>query len=190
MPLPRAFFARPTPLVAQELLGKVLSHHTDEGDCSGIIVETEAYLSEGDPSAHSHRGLTPRNQAMFGPPGHAYVYFTYGMHFCFNVVTREKGIGEAVLIRALQPLTGIDLMKARRKMDNPKLLASGPARLCQALAIGREQNGCDLTQVPLTIEEHTVAPFEMIVTTRIGISVAQDLPLRYYIKDNPYVSKK
>ncbi len=191
MPLPRSFYeSGPTPQIAQALLGKLLVHRTPAGTVGGIIVETEAYLGEHDPAAHSYRGMTARTRSMFGPPGHAYVYFTYGMHYCANVVTQEPGIGQAVLLRALQPTVGLELMQERRRTTDPRLLTSGPARLCQALAIDRSQDGIDLTVGELTIEEHDPGPITVVTTTRIGISSAQELPLRFYIEGNRFVSRR
>jgi len=181
-------------MVARELLGKFLVHYLPEGTAIGRIVETEAYL-QNDPACHAARGLTKRNRVMFGPPGHAYIYFIYGMHYCFNVVTREEGVGEAVLIRALEP---ISLPKDRQfsRTSNLKLrtssLCRGPARLVQAMGITKACNGFDLTNKgPLVIWAAENVPSEKIVTTtRIGIKAGQELPLRFYAADSPYVSKK
>ena len=172
------------------MLGKVLIHNSLEGPAAGIIIETEAYI-QSDPACHAYRGITPRNRAMFGPPGHAYIYFTYGMHYCFNVVTASEGVGEAVLIRALEPLEGLDLMRKRRHQSRLIDLCSGPAKLVQAMGIESGMYGHDLTQEPLFIVTGTRAEEqEIVVTTRVGISVATDLPLRFYSKGNQYVSKK
>lgn len=192
--LSRVFYARDTVMVARELLGKFLVHYLPEGTAIGRIVETEAYL-QNDPACHAARGLTKRNRVMFGPPGHAYIYFIYGMHYCFNVVTREEGVGEAVLIRALEP---ISLPKDRQfsRTSNLKLrtssLCRGPARLVQAMGITKACNGFDLTNKgPLVIWAAENVPSEKIVTTtRIGIKAGQELPLRFYAADSPYVSKK
>lgn len=188
--LPESFYCRDTARVARELLGKVLVHHSSGGITAGIIVETEAYM-QGDPACHAYRGMTPRNRAMFGPPGRAYIYFTYGMHYCFNVVTAAPGVGEAVLIRALQPLAGIDLMRARRGRDNIRELCSGPARLVRAMGIDSGMYGHDLTKRPLLLTKGSDIPEERtVVTTRIGITTGAGLPLRFYIKDSIYVSRK
>lgn len=187
--LPRCFYDRDTVTVARELLGQILVHRSPDGVTTGIIAETEAYL-QGDPACHASRGMTPRNRAMFGPPGHAYVYFIYGMYYCFNVVSQAEGIGEAVLVRALEPVEGIPLMQARRHRQILKELCGGPARLVQAMGITREHNGTDLTKGSLVVCRGATGGFEIVTTTRIGIKEGAELPLRFYIKDNLYISKK
>lgn len=187
--LPRSFYQRDTVTVARELLGHYLVHHSADGLTAGRIVETEAYL-QGDPACHASRGMTPRNRVMFGPPGHAYVYFIYGMYYCFNVVTREEGVGEAVLIRALEPAAGIALMKSRRRREKINELCSGPARLVQAMGITREHNGADLTREPLLICPGVITPAGIVTTTRIGIRSGSELPLRFYLQESAFVSKK
>jgi DNA-3-methyladenine glycosylase len=173
---------------AKELLGCLLVHDSPQGRTAGIIVETEAYLCD-DEACHASRGMTKRNKPMFGPPGTAYVYFTYGMHYCFNIVTNQEGVGEAVLVRALEPLEGIDLMRKRRQKTALKDLCSGPAKLVEALGITLEHNGHDLSKPPLRIQRRsTKSPVH--TTTRIGITKAISAPLRFYLKDNPYVSRK
>ncbi len=188
--LERKFYARPADRLASALLGQILVHETDEGRIGGRIVETEAYLGSLDAAAHSFRGQTPRTKVMFGPAGHAYVYFTYGMHYCFNVVAGPLGTGQAVLVRALEPLEGVGFMELNRKQTEIKQLCSGPAKLVQALGITKAYNGHDLTKPPLFIEARNGVPKEDIVTTtRIGISQAAELPLRFYVKNNPFVSR-
>ena len=183
----REMLYRNTEKAARSLLGDLLVHYLPEGKLVGKIVETEAYLSENDPACHASRGKTRRNEAMFGPPGTAYVYLIYGIHNCFNVVTREKGIGEAVLIRSLEPLEGIDFMFRRRGVNDKLNLSSGPGKLCQALGITREHNGIELTRGSLVILDSGEQPVYE-ADSRIGISVAKDKKLRFYISDNPYVS--
>ncbi|MCS6860544.1 MAG: DNA-3-methyladenine glycosylase [Abditibacteriales bacterium] len=190
MTLPRAFYLPSAREVAPRLLGKLLLRRTPAGDAGGVIVETEAYLREGDPSNHAARGMTPRNRAMFGAPGIAYVYAIHQQH-CLNAVTCEEGVAEAVLIRALQPALGIDLMRQRRQRNDLRDLCSGPGKLCQALAIDLSLNFTDLTDEnsPLMIcagEDIT----DIVTTTRIGIRAAADLPLRFYVRGNEFVSKR
>lgn len=187
-PLPREFYARGTVAVARELPGCLLVHRTADGTAAGIIVETEAYL-QGDPACHAARGMTPRNKPMFGPPGFAYVYFTYGMHYCFNVVTAAEGTGEAVLIRALEPVAGIELMINRRGREALRELCSGPGKLTRAMAIGKEQNWLDLTGEQLFICRAGPAG-PLVTTTRIGIREGAELPLRFYLQNNKYVSRR
>jgi len=196
-PLSASFYARPTIEVARDLLGTVLIHRAPEGLAAGRIVETEAYLHD-DPACHASRGPTPRNQAMFGPPGRSYIYLIYGMYHCFNVVTSPRGVGEAVLIRALEPLAGLPLMAARRKTDKPKALCSGPGKLVIALGLAKLPNGSDLRSGPVTILPPGSFPMaagasplgNIKVTTRIGITQAAQLPLRFYLEGNPFISRK
>jgi DNA-3-methyladenine glycosylase len=175
--IPRSFYARDTMAVAQELLGKLLVH----GETSGIIVETEAYLGSGDLAAHSAAGITPRTKVIFGPPGHAYVYLNYGIHECFNIVVGDDGVAGCVLIRALNPVAGLELMKVRRK--GAKDLTGGPGKLTQALGITRALNGADLTVGPLTIHDLGLH-LNFRSTPRIGITKSADLPLRFLADGN------
>jgi len=174
--------------VAKKLLGALLIHESPEGRTVGRIVETEAYLSN-DPGSHSFRGRTPRNEQMFGPPGKAYVYFIYGMYHCFNVVTAANGVGEAVLIRALEPVEGISLMKKRRKTEDVQNLCNGPSKLVMAMGITKEHNGHDLKKGCLRIKMIDTR-LKIVTTTRIGIKEGAKLPYRFYVKDCEYVSKK
>ena len=190
-PLPPSFYDRPTEDVARDLLGAVLEHRTPDGAARGRIVETEAYLGPHDPACHAAAGLTARTRTLHGPPGTAYVYFIYGMHWCFNAVTREDGHGSAVLIRALEPLAGVDLMRQRRGVDRDVDLTSGPARLCDALGLTRAADGLRLDRGPLRILHGiTVPDEEIVVSPRIGIRKAAEWPLRFYIRDNRFVSRR
>jgi DNA-3-methyladenine glycosylase len=186
MTLPRGFYARPAVEVARGLLGKILVH----GETSGRIVETEAYLGRHDLAAHSAHGITARTRVIFGPPGHAYVYFIYGMYECLNLVAEPKGQPGCVLIRALEPVAGIEIMQRRRPAAHTlRDLTSGPGRLTLALGITRAQNGADVTRGPLTVRTaRRDDPFEIETTPRIGIRHCADWPLRFVIKGNPFVS--
>jgi len=188
-PFPREAYLRPTVEVARDILGKVLIHQKNGHILAGRIVEAEAYGSD-DPSCHACRGMTPRNAPMFGPPGHAYVYFTYGMYFCLNAVTGPEGRGEAVLIRAVEPLEGIEVMKANRKTDVLTNLTSGPGKLCQAFGLDKSHNYLDLTGSELRIVDDGWKPEEIVTSTRVGIRVAVENPWRFYVAGNPHVSRK
>jgi len=174
-PLPRSFYARPTVEVARALLGKIISH----GEASGRIVETEAYLGIDDAAAHSARGITDRTRVIFGPPGHAYVYLIYGMHECLNLVAEPEGIAGCVLIRAIEPVSGIAVP------------ANGPAKLTRALGITRRHNGADVTRGPIVVSPPAQPEaFEIGVSPRIGISKSADLPLRFFVKGSKFISRK
>lgn len=191
MILPKSFYQQDTVSLAKKLLGCYLVSDLANGKCLGKIVETESYM-HNDPAAHTYNGTTKRNQVLFGPPGFAYIYFIYGMHYCVNVSSSQEGIGEAVLIRALEPIKGIELMKQRRQVSNLISLTNGPGKLTQALGIDLNLNGVDLTQngaLYILSSDSEYKPFEIITTNRIGIAKAQDLLLRFYIKNNPFVSK-
>jgi DNA-3-methyladenine glycosylase len=189
-PLGRGFFARPTAEVAPELLGKLLVHNCNGHTLAGRIVEAEAYLGVGDPAAHASRGLTPRTKVLFGPPGHAYVYLIYGMYECLNFVCEQDGTAGCVLIRALEPVSAIEEMRKRRPAARRlRDLTSGPGKLTLAMGITRQHYGCDLTRGTLQVREfENPVSHEVVVTKRIGISVVEHLPLRFYIKDNEFVS--
>jgi len=189
--LPRSFYERPSIEVARDLLGRVLVRTLpDRSRCSVRIVEAEAYR-EDDPASHSYRGRTARTEVMFGRPGRLYVYFTYGMHFCMNAVTGRDGEGSAVLLRSAEPLDGIAAMAARRGTLEARRLCSGPARLCEALGVGREQNGADLVRgEEIWIEPGAVVPDELVeVGPRVGIRVGLDQPWRFSIRGSPFVSR-
>ncbi len=176
-------------ICAQKLLGCEIVRTVNGKTLRGRIVETEAY-DQTDAASHSFRGVTSRTQVMFGPPGFAYVYFTYGMHFCMNVVVGGAGHGSAVLIRALEPLEGLENMKENRHQESKQQLCNGPAKLCQALRIDRDLNGHYLNKKPLQlIAGQTVSKNDIVVTTRIGINQDTHRLWRFYIKDNPFVSK-
>ena len=186
--LRRSFYARSTVEVARALLGKVLVH----GPTAGIIVETEAYLGGDDLAAHSARGLTGRTRVIFGPPGHAYVYLIYGMYQCLNLVAEVSGRPGCVLIRALQPVSGVKLMRARRGAARPlEQLANGPGKLTLALGITRAQNGADVTRGALVVRHAPGAgEIEIAVTPRIGISRSAELPLRFLMAGSGFVSAR
>ncbi|AYQ33552.1 DNA-3-methyladenine glycosylase [Runella sp. SP2] len=195
--------------LAQRLLGCTLVHQSQDGTTAGIIVETEAYLT-GDPACHAYRRKTKRNAAMFGPAGTVYVYQIYGMHYCVNIASSDEGVGEAVLIRALEPTEGMELMEERRsdgvssaegRMSNEKPirqpalslrhLCNGPAKLVKAMGISiEEHNGTSLLTGNLKIYPSVLEEFEMVTTTRIGITQGADLPYRFYVTGNRFVSRK
>ena len=189
--LPRSFYDRDTEIVAREMLGTILECTTPHGKASGIIVETEAYVGEHDPACHAAAGLTRRTAPLYERPGISYVYFIYGVHWCFNAVTRAKGLPGAVLVRAIEPLTGEPLMRERRgsKVSGVNL-TNGPGKLCAALGIDGSLNGVSLQRGALVIRAGgDVSADQVVVTPRIGISKAADWPLRYLVRDNPFVSK-
>jgi len=184
--LQRDFYERPTVTVARDLLGKVLVH----GATAGTIVETEAYLGGDDLAAHSARGITDRTRVIFGPPGHAYVYFIYGMYECLNLVAEPAGRPGSVLVRALEPVEGIELMRQRRpSARKPEDLASGPGKLTLALGITRAQNGADVTRGSLVVRAPAEPrKLEIDVTPRVGIRQCADWPLRFLVRGNRFVS--
>jgi DNA-3-methyladenine glycosylase len=192
--LPRKFYLQPTLKVAKELLGKYLVRRAKDGLLVGRIVETEAYLGEKDPASHAYRGLTKRNEVMFRKGGHLYVYFTYGMHFCANIVTEEQGKGRAVLLRAIEPIREVEQMRRRRGLaldgSDDIDLASGPAKLCEAFGIVRKENGTDLLgkKVWIAAGKIGLASFKIGISTRVGINNGREHKWRFYIKGNPYLS--
>ena len=174
-PLAQGFFARSALDVARDLIGCTFLF----GGAGGRIVETEAYRQD-DPCCHGYRGRTERNAVLFGPPGHLYVYFTYGMHFCANTVCEEEGVAAGVLLRALEPERDVEAMIARRGVGQPRLIASGPARLAQALGIGREHNGLPVWEPPLVIlPRPTGVPPDIVATPRIGVRGGDQKPWRF-----------
>ncbi|MCS7178447.1 MAG: DNA-3-methyladenine glycosylase [Anaerolineae bacterium] len=192
----RDFFARNTLYVARDLLGQVLVRWLDGERLSGRIVEVEAYIGEDDLASHARFGRTGRNEAMYGPPGHAYVYQIYGLHHCLNIVTEPEGFPAAVLIRALEPLEGLERMRERRGVVDPLLLTSGPARLCQAMGIDRRLDKADMCapDAVLFVEADMPIPDEQVATgPRVGVQgdqQARTVPWRFYIRDHPYVSRR
>ena len=190
--LTQEFYIRPPAIVAKELLGKVLVRFLDERNyTAGKIVETEAYLSENDLSSHSAVGKTKRNDAMFCMGGIMYVYKIYGIHHCINFVTEEEGIGSAVLIRALEPIAGIDIMKKNRRCDDIKNLCSGPAKLAQAFGFNLSDNHKSLQTCHLFVQNFVTAKTEDIaIGKRIGITKSSELPLRFFLAHNSYISRK
>ena len=211
MLIPRSFFARPSVEVAPDLLGCVLEHETADGLVAVELTEVEAYAGRSDPASHAYRGKTARNAVMFGPPGHAYVYFTYGMHFCVNVVCLgEEGSASAVLLRAGRVIAGEELACARRTRGTTAIaardLARGPARLCQALGIDRSQNGADMVSAgsPLRMlsgagnparsallasgDGHPATPRRIVTGPRVGVSSAAEIPWRFWYDGDPTVS--
>jgi DNA-3-methyladenine glycosylase len=196
-PFKRSFYERSAEIVAPELLGHWLIRNTPQGPSGGLIVETEAYLT-GDPASHAYMGKTPRNQIMFGPPGRAYVYFIYGNHWCFNAVCRPAGIAEAVLIRGLEPAIGLNFMRERRPVANPHHLTNGPGKLCLAMKIDRSMNGVDLCDATSALfiaaneplKQYLLTRAPLVSTTRVGITRAASLPLRFCLAGSPCVSRK
>jgi len=190
-PLPREFYARDTEIVARELLGAILECRTRDGIAAGSIVETEAYLGEHDLACHAAAGRTERTAPLYGPAGIAYVYFIYGRYWCFNAVTRAEHAPSAVLVRAIEPVQGIDLMQRRRpKAHRPVDLTNGPGKLCLALGIAGDHNWHPLDQPPLVIRAGSAIPDSGVtVSPRIGITQCADWPLRWFVSGNAFVSR-
>lgn len=193
--LPRTFYLRPTLSVARDLIGKVLVRKRRGLLLAGRIIEVEAYRGEDDPASHAYRGKTKRNEVMFWKGGHLYVYFTYGMHYCCNVVTEREGIGHAILLRALEPLTGLAVMAHHRRLNlrlprTPYELCSGPARLCQAFAITSHENGIDLCGDQIWIAQELGVPkvHRIARSTRVGIARGVHHRWRFYLCNSPFVS--
>ncbi len=176
-------WSRPVLEVARDLVGHVLQH----GETSGVIVETEAY-HHSEPACHAHVGLTGRTRPLFGPPGMAYVYRSYGIHALFNAVCEEDGVGAAVLVRAIEPTDGIELMRARRAVHDVRLLCSGPGRLCQALAITRAHNGMRVDAPPFSLVPPP-EPTDVVIGPRIGITKAVDVPWRFGLRGSRFLSR-
>ena len=187
-PLPRLFFARSTLLVARALLGHLMVHETPHGRLIGRIAEVEAYRGPRDPASHAYR-MTPRSRIMWGTPGTAYVYFTYGHHFCANVVTESDGTAGAVLFRALEPLAGLEVMRENRRVADDRLLCAGPGRLTQAMGIAREHNGADFTRPPLYLARGRSRPVAVAAGPRIGVTGATTRPWRFVIRGSAFLSR-
>jgi DNA-3-methyladenine glycosylase len=189
--LRRRFYSRETVHVARELLGKHLVRVKGNTTITGKIVEVEAYRGSDDPASHAFRGRTPRNAPMFGEPGHAYIYFTYGNHYCLNVTTQESGTPGAVLIRAIEPLDGLSTMKRLRPNVPELALTNGPGKLTKALSIDKTLNEIDMTQAgPLFVVDADEERFKIASSTRVGITAGTERLWRFYISGNRYVSKK
>ena len=195
--LKREFYTRDLLLVAKDLLGKIFVKEYSGEKLAGRIVEVEAYDGDIDEAAHTFKGLTKRNEIMFNEGGYLYVYFTYGAHYCCNVVTGIKGKGTAILIRGIEPLDGLSTMIKNRfdgKLPGEKemrTLTNGPGKICQAFSISKKHYGIDLTGNKIyLLEQPNIKPEQIKVSKRIGIKKSVDLPWRFYIKDNPYVSKR
>jgi DNA-3-methyladenine glycosylase len=189
----RKFYQQPTLEVARQLLGKHLVREHTEGIAIGRIVETEAYIGPEDKACHASKGRTPRTEIMFGTAGYAYVYLIYGFHHLLNIVTESIDFPAAVLIRAVEPLAGIELMQARRGTSERRNLCSGPGKLCQAFAIDRALNGGDVCGVSLYLEDHGEYPSKIATTSRIGVDYAgrwKHKPWRFIIEDNEFLSKR
>ncbi len=190
-PLPRSFYLQDTLEVARSLIGKLLVHKVEEGFLSGFVVETEAYVGPEDKASHASRGFTRRTALMFGPPGYAYIYLIYGMYYCFNVVTEKEGFPAAVLIRALEPYEGVELMLKQRNVKSLREIANGTGKLTKALGITKEMNGWDLCSTELWIEEGR-APGEIGQGKRIGVHYAgewKEKPWRFFEIGSEYLSR-
>jgi DNA-3-methyladenine glycosylase len=191
--LSRSFYSRPTLDVASDLLGKVLVRRFNRRNLAGKIVETEAYVGPHDLACHASKGHTPRTSVMFGPPGYAYVYMIYGFYFCLNVVTEPLGYPAAVLIRAVEPVENLDLMrKLRNNPDHDANIGSGPGKLCMAMSIDKQLNGADLLGTTIWIEDRKIDPGPILTSPRVGVDYAgeyKDKPWRFFVDANPHVSR-
>jgi DNA-3-methyladenine glycosylase len=191
--LPRSFYGRPAVEVANDLLGKVLVRRLGRKNLSGKIVETEAYVGPHDLACHASKGHTPRTSVMFGPPGYAYVYMIYGFYFCLNVVTEPPGYPAAVLIRAIEPLDNVGLMrKLRKNPERETNITSGPGKLCMAMSIDKQLNGADLLGTAIWIEDRSLDAGNILTGPRVGVDYAgefKDKPWRFFVDGNPHVSR-
>ena len=192
MKLPSSFYSRPTIDVAVDLIGKVVVRPLGRGRTAGMIVETEAYIGEDDLACHASKGRTDRTEVMFGGPGYAYVFVVYGFHCCLNAVTEREGYPAAVLIRAIDPVEGLELMRRnRQRVSRDRDIGSGPAKLCQAMAVDRSLNGVSLEEDSLWIEDRGLNPGEIVASPRIGVDYAgayRDNPWRFFAAQSPHVS--
>jgi DNA-3-methyladenine glycosylase len=189
--LSRPFYEQPTVEVARQLLGKYLVRVQTDGVTVGMILETEAYVGIEDRASHASRGRTPRSGIMFGPAGFAYIYMIYGIHHCLNIVTEQEHYPAAVLIRAVEPYEGVELMRRRRQIQDARRLTNGPGKVCQAFEIDRRLNGLDICGETLFIEDRGSSPIDIVATTRVGVEYAgpwKDKPWRFYIACHPGVS--
>jgi DNA-3-methyladenine glycosylase len=188
--LPRSFYNRPTLEVARELLGKNIHYQSERGELSARIVEVEAYIGEDDPACHAAPGPTRRNRVMYGPPGFSYVYFIYGMYYCFNIVTEREGYPAAVLLRAAEPLVGLEIMRQNSPRSRPATLLSGPGKFCRSFGLTTSQSGLDLTGKGLFLRDNGLGAGEVVTSSRIGIRKGADLPYRFYLAESGAVSRR
>jgi len=188
--LKRGFFEKPTLEVAKKLLGKYLVVQGGKKLLSGKIVEAEAYIGKNDPASHAFAGMTQRTKLMFGEPGYTYIYLTYGMYYCLNFVTEKKGFPAAVLIRAVEPKEGVDLMLKRRRVRKSENLTNGPGKLCLAFGLDKRLNGVDLCSDVIWVEDRGEIPQRVVSTSRVGIKEGREKKWRFYIPENGFVSKR
>ena len=186
--LPRSFYNRSTQEVARELLGKQIVFCSEQGKLSARIVEVEAYIGRDDPACHAARGLTKRNKVMFGKPGFSYVYFIYGMYYCFNIVTERQGFPAAVLLRAAEPNDGLEIMRARSPKSRAATILSGPGKFCRAFGLTTEHSGMDLTGSQLYLCDHPEPNGKIVSGSRVGIKKGVDLAYRFWLADSAVVS--
>ncbi|KAA3631411.1 MAG: DNA-3-methyladenine glycosylase [Calditrichaeota bacterium] len=188
--LPRSFYERDTLIVAEDILGKYIIYQTNDSKLSARIVEVEAYIGKGDPACHAHKGMTKRNEVMFGKAGHAYIYFIYGMYHCLNFVTEREGFPAAVLLRAAEPVEGLEVMRNVMTDKADRKLLAGPGLFCKVFGLSREQNGLDLTKKTIYLEDRFDKNVELAKSARIGISEGKELEWRFYDKNSPSISRK
>lgn len=186
--LPRSFYDRSTLNVAHDLLGKTICYHSERGGLAARIVEVEAYIGEDDPACHAAPGPTRRNRVMYGKPGFSYIYFIYGMYYCFNIVTEREDYPAAVLLRAAEPLQGLDVMAEKSPRSRHSMILSGPGKFCRGFGLTGKQSGVDLTGSLIYLRENSLPVGEIVVTRRVGINRGVDLPYRFYLGDSSAVS--